>query len=424
MDDAHGAGRIHRADQIHDAECTRVDSIAFEGLDRTAPSYVHRVLNTRVGDPADSARTARDVERLEGMEVIERASAMHRISDPGPRCTLVFSVVERPTRLPYVQIGGVSGNPWFQLGGIDTHWLGRGYHLGTYYRYDDLHSVGVHQVLPDVLGGGWGLTYAIDRLATREPAYIGTSTVPYEVRRLSLEALVRYDLVPGRRTGRATALELGGGYLNERYTRVERRQTVGPRDVRFDKYLLKGRLRHRRLEYLGPELRGFSSVTKLQTVKTGDQPFDYWKVLEILRAYARPTNGINWAVRLRLGLATNERSPFVPFVLDNYVNVRGSGNSVARGTAELTVNLEHRQILADLPWGAVQGVGFIDASGWRPGGKGLASLLERENAVIFVGTGVRFHLFRPVPLILRFDYGINPQSPTEHGPVIGIGQYF
>jgi hypothetical protein len=185
----------------------------------------------------------------------------------------------------------------------------------------------------------------------------------------------------------------------------------GPLDRRFRKYLLKARFIHQRLTYDYHEQAGVATTTKLQTIKTEDGPFNYWTVLHIFRGYARPFPNVNWAMRLRTGLATNRQSPFMPFVLDNYVNVRGAGNTVARGTAELTVNLEHRHPLAGWDWGAVQGVGFIDVSAWRPGGKPFEALFRSDNAVALGGLGLRLHLRRIYPLTLRVDYGINPLRP-------------
>jgi hypothetical protein len=50
---------------------------------------------------------------------------------------------------------------------------------------------------------------------------------------------------------------------------------------------------------------------------------------------------------LRLGLSTNNESPFAPFSLDNNINLRGVGNAVDRGTGSIVFNTEYRYTLVD-----------------------------------------------------------------------------
>jgi hypothetical protein len=53
----------------------------------------------------------------------------------------------------------------------------------------------------------------------------------------------------------------------------------------------------------------------------------------------------NWANRLRLGLASNDNTPFAPFALDNNVNLRGVGILVDRGTGSFVLNTEYRHTI-------------------------------------------------------------------------------
>jgi hypothetical protein len=129
-------------------------------------------------------------------------------------------------------------------------------------------------------------------------------------------------------------------------------------------------------------------------------------------------------MRLRLGTATNKVSPFVPFVLDNYITVRGVGNRVSRGTAEATLNLEYRHTLLENSRGALQGVVFTDLSAWRPAGSPYSDMLLKKNNVTFLGLGVRLHLRKLNNFILRLDYGQSVTNSGRQGFVIGAGQYF
>lgn len=61
-----------------------------------------------------------------------RSASVSRSPSGRHSCVVTFSVTKHEGRLPYVNFGGVTVNFWFQIGGIDTHWLGRGYHTGVY----------------------------------------------------------------------------------------------------------------------------------------------------------------------------------------------------------------------------------------------------------------------------------------------------
>ena len=143
-----------------------------------------------------------------------------------------------------------------------------------------------------------------------------------------------------------------------------------------------------------------------------------------MRYYKRHGKRGNPAIRVRAGVSSNGDSPFVPFVLDSYLNVRGSGNRVARGTSEFTVNLEYRHTLIDRQKWALQSVVFIDNSSWRPAGAPLKDMFRKENTVSFGGGGARFYLQRIYNFILRLDYGVSLNDPSTNGFVLGVGQYF
>ena len=127
---------------------------------------------------------------------------------------------------------------------------------------------------------------------------------------------------------------------------------------------------------------------------------------------------------LRFGVSTNKDSPFVPFVLDNYINVRGSGNRVSRGTAEITINSEYRHTLWEHDLGAMQGVVFMDMSAWRPAAGHFSDMFEDKNNVTFGGLGLRFYFRKFYNFIIRIDYGVSVTGNKSRGIVFGAGQYF
>ena len=130
------------------------------------------------------------------------------------------------------------------------------------------------------------------------------------------------------------------------------------------------------------------------------------------------------AARLRFGISAQVNSPFVPFVLDSYINIRGSGNRVARGTGELVANLEYRYNIRENNWGVYQGVLFMDIGGWRPINQPFKAAFTPEHSTSFFGLGGRVHFKKVYNLTLRADYGFQISDFTNQGVVVGLGQYF
>ena len=93
----------------------------------------------------------------------------------------------------------------------------------------------------------------------------------------------------------------------------------------------------------------------------------------------------NLAIRGRFGISTNNDTPFAPFVIDSRVNLRGSGNRIERGTAQLILNAEYRHSLYNKNQIAIQVVGFSDLGNWRPPGAPFNQLLKMEELRHFLG---------------------------------------
>ena len=135
-------------------------------------------------------------------------------------------------------------------------------------------------------------------------------------------------------------------------------------------------------------------------------------------------NRFNAASRIRAGFSTNKFSPFIPFLIDNYINVRGAGDRAARGSAELSLNLELRSTIFRNSWTALQLVNFLDYGSVRPGGNNLKSIFDSENIYSSTGIGLRIHLLNFFNAIFRLDYGIRLHENSNGFIVLGLGQYF
>ena len=400
----------------------RVTSIEFRGLERTRISYVLPYLETQRGGVLDSSIVASDVQSLHNLQLF--ASVDSRVIPDGEGVSVIFNVRERITRIPITNFGGITDNFWFQLGINEYNWLGRGAYFGGYYQFYDRHSFKVFQQIPQLFSERWGMSYTLGRQATREPAYFQESTSEFDVDRWEATAFLRHEAYRNLHRHESIVIEFGGGYLNEIYDQRPGATFVYAGDSRFDKLFLSLTATYQRLNYYSHNLSGVAHRLTLQRVQTFGVREPFLKLLSELRLHARVGQKANPSIRVRTGISSNEESPFVPFVLDSYLNVRGSGNRVARGTAEFTVNVEHRHTLLELSMGAIQGVAFIDLSAWRPAGTPIMDMFDMQNMVSFGGGGLRLHVYRIYNFTLRVDYGLNLSDSSMRGFVLGVGQYF
>lgn len=397
----------------------KIAAIRFPNLGKTDPGYLQNFLDVKTGAFSDSAQIQHDVQMLRNLQLFSDVSYSLRDTSGGQ--VLTFHCKELATLLPIGNLGGVTGNFWLQVGANEFNWLGQGNTLGGYYRYYDRHSFEAYLKIPHINGTRWGISVSGNRLATIEPTQIENQYVSFNTDRLSAIALGRYAF------SQHFWLEFGGGTIFERYEKTLTKSEAnapGPELAEFNKYLLKSVFTLDRVNYFFQYLSGFTSELTVETVMTKDEDNAFWKILNIGKYYARLGERGNAAFRFRTGLSQNQDSPFVPFVLDNYITVRGSGNRVSRGTAEFTVNTEYRYSLMEKKWGAVQGVGFLDWSAWRPAGGSFSKMFDTENNVTFIGTGIRAYFRKIYNLVLRVDYGISVTDTKHKGIVFGTGHYF
>ena len=172
-------------------------------------------------------------------------------------------------------------------------------------------------------------------------------------------------------------------------------------------------------------ISGFKSVFHFQYVTSTDQVLpDFLIGFNDFVYYLRVGEKGNWASRLRLGVATNNDSPFAPFAVDNNLNIRGVGNTIDRGTAAIVLNTEYRYTLFEKNWFVLQGNAFVDGGSWRNPGGDFGDFAEQKNLRIYPGVGVRFIHKRIFNTVFRIDYGHGITENATRGLVFGIGQYF
>ena len=329
---------------------------------------------------------------------------------------------EARTLFPLLDLGGVKDNFYYLVGFTDFNFRGRGQSITAFYQnIDGEHNYYFGYTNPNLRNSRWGYRVESRRYAAIEPLYF-PATVRYVYANLNFGGGLSYT-TPNRHVFR-----FGLSKFNERYRKTNPELTTpGPNELDLSKGLLKASHAHRKLNYHWERLEGTAHETVFQAVRTFSGNDDNFVIgWHDFRYYRMRGRRANLALRLRAGLSTNVNSPFAPFVLDSQVNIRGSGNRIDRGTAQLILNLEYRLTA----WKdarnrfAVQAVGFSDLGSWRNPGGEISDIWDERNFRHFVGGGVRLISLKAYNAVLRLDYGVDVRNRRERGFVAGFGQYF
>ena len=219
-------------------------------------------------------------------------------------------------------------------------------------------------------------------------------------------------------------MEIGLNYFIEDY-RFKGDNVNNRPELNVHKWLLKGIYEYNKLDYYYQYISGFRSQLNFQYVtSTNDQLPDFFIGWNDFFIFKRVGKKGNWANRVRLGLASNNETPFAPFSVDNNINIRGVGNTIDRGTGVVVLNTEYRQTLIEKGWFVLQGNAFIDSGSWRNPGGDFGDFSENDNIKIYPGLGLRFIHKKIYNAIFRIDFGYGITKNSSKGFVFGIGQYF
>ena len=394
-----------------------IQAITFEGLERTKEKYLLQFILSQEGTDLDSLQLEADKQRLINLEVL--ANATYRVDELTDGYQVVFQCDELHTLLPIFSFGGIKENFWIQAGATEVNLRGMGNKLITYYQYYDRSSFATHLTFDRIKQSPWGLNINVIKWGTLEPLFFDEETIEYEYSNITLGA------TGVRHLNFLDKIEFGGAYFTENYQRYTQGTFEGvPDEVDKRKILGKTSITFNRVNYFFFYLDGWHNQLNLQTVQSLDGDPAFYIFFNDYKWFDRVGAKGNFASRLRVGLSSNEDSPFAPFVLDSYLNIRGVGNRVDRGTGAIILNAEYRYALRDKRVTAIQGVIFSDLGSWRIPGGDFGDFSDPDNLVLFAGGGIRLIHKQIFNAIFRIDYGFDLQDPERNGFVLGIGQYF
>jgi len=399
----------------------RANEISLSGLDKNDESYLQNFITLKKGSIANR-NEIEDVRQ----QLVRRTGISNVIVNidtiSSDEVNIVFDIEEQKTLRPQLGIGRIKGNFWWQVGLAEYNLGGKEKTLiGTYLQNDKQPNFQVFYQNVRAKGGQWGYSLDINRQSSIEPLYFPESTVFYKYANIGAGTALMYNLDFNRR------VSIGVNIFQEQYEKdnpADIGVSEGPDELTENKLLFKALYEDNHLQYDYFYRSGYQFQLLAQSVNNIENDSRFLTISFEGKQFWRPWNNGNIATRLRAALATNTPSPFAPFVLDSKVNLRGVGNRVDRGTAQLVLNLEYRHTVFHNDKFAGQVVAFADLGTWRNPGGELKELFESEQFREFIGLGIRFINKKVFQSTLRLDYGIDVANTKQRGFVFGVGQYF
>lgn len=395
-------------------------SIQINGLKKTKPSFVKSFFKTKVTATLDSTILEKDIIRLKRLPSISHAYYKINTTDDG-NFEVNYFLEENRTLIPVVNFWTTTNKQFaYKLGLYEYNFLGKNIAVGGYYQNNGYHSYELNFRAPYLFSNKWGMSVNHLNWTSEEPLYFNAGSANYKYQNISFETMLLYE------ANLRNNFELGVNFFKEIYNYKSGITGAGiPQELNVNKLLFKFVYTYNDLDYHYQYVSGYKSQFFAQMVTTENQHQDnFFIAWNDFFYFRRMGPKGNWANRLRVGLSTNNESPFAPFALDNNVNLRGVGILVDRGTGSIVYNTEYRHTILEKGSFILQSNVFSDIGTWRTPGGGFSDFLKSKNIRVFSGVGLRVINKKIFNAIFRIDYGYELTKGKSKGLVFGIGQYF
>ncbi len=396
-----------------------VDTILFTNTKRMNKDFMSYLILTKKGAVLDSLTIKKDVILLNRLNGVSKAE--YKITEKSTNLFEInYIITENFSLIPTLNILTTDDSGSYRVGLYEFNLLGKNITAGGFYQYNEFNSFGFNFSAPTLFTKYVGLELNIQKLSSNEPLFFNNDIANYLYTNTAYEVLGVYQYDYKNR------FKLGTTFFNENYEYKKGATAPDiPKSLSINKNLFKFQYTYDDLNYNYYLINGFKSNFSFQYVTLEN---DYQNKFIIgwndFLYYKQIGHNGNWASRLRLGLATNNASPFSPFSVDNNLNIRGVGNIIDRGTGTLVLNTEYRKTIIEKGWFALQGNAFVDAGSWRnPGGK-FSDFGNPSNFRVYPGVGLRFIHKTIFNAVFRLDYGYGITKNASKGFVFGVGQYF
>ena len=397
-----------------------VSELLIQGNKKTKEGFIRNLSILKEGAILDSLVIKTDLNRLKRLPGISHAYFQTEEKGDGTY-KVIYGLDENFTIIPSLSVFTTNDNEFaFRLGLYEFNGLGRNIVFGGFFQRDIFNSYGINFRAPYLFSRKLGIALNHQNLTTLEPVFLDSGGANYKYNNTSYEVMGLYEFDFNHR------IEIGVNYFKEGYNYQDGATDASvPQDLNVRKLLYKAIYEYTNINYYYQYLAGFKSTLNFQYVTTTDGTLPEFVIgWNDFNYYHRIGERGNWASRLRLGLASNDDTPFAPFSVDNNLNIRGVGNTIDRGTGSLVLNTEYRHTLLEKDWFALQGNVFVDAGSWRNPGGDFDDFADSSNFRVYPGIGLRLIHKRIFNAIFRIDYGVGITKNATSGLVFGIGQYF
>ncbi|MFK8037995.1 MAG: POTRA domain-containing protein [Crocinitomicaceae bacterium] len=401
-------------------KATIIDTIEFTGLTKTSESYIRSLIECKEGLPFNDSVRRLDEQTLNNLNLFFSVESTYQFLPLKKAYKVIFNIKESTYIYPIIDISGFQSVLKLQLGVNNINFKGEQKTVGFWYQYYDRHSFSIYHRVPRYKKQPFGHDLIISKYSTVEPLYFNDLTSIFNFDNYSVNLNGIHWL------SRFTNVQLGFTPIYEVYEQLDSVELNLPsREFSFWKYRLNSSLNIKKIDYLYERLKGFKSTIYAESIQTHDMPnasFYMAKLTTVYHYLIKKKGNLSW--RHQIGISTNNFSPFSPFVLDGFMNLRGIGNRVARGTGIHFVNLEYRHLIINNNIFSTQIVGFADLGSIRPPAESINHLFNPEYTKTFAGVGIRIHSNKIYKAIFRIDYGIQLGKEFRGGLSFGIGQFF
>ena len=406
---------------LHGQQNIVVD-VKVQGNKKLKSSFVKKIAFIKPQTVLDSTLLEEDIKLLKRLPSIAHAYYQVFPANKPNEYNVFYNIEENFTIIPFANVYTTNDDEFaYRLGLYEYNFLGQNMTLGGFYQKDIFDSYAINIRAPFLFSRRFGLAVNYQDLTTLEPVFFDGTTADYRYNNESIELLGLFQINFTNR------VEAGINYFTEDYQYVSGATNPNvPQELRVKKLLYKLIYEYNDLNYYYQYIDGFRSIFNFQYVVSTNtrQLPDFLIGWNDFQYFKRIGKKGNWANRLRLGLSTNNDTPFAPFAVDNNLNLRGVGNLIDRGTGAIVLNTEFRYTLYEKNWFVLQGNTFIDAGSWQNPGGDFGDFVDSDNLRVYPGVGLRFIHKNIFNAIFRIDYGYGITPDATNGFVFGIGQYF
>lgn len=397
-----------------------LETIRFEGVTKTDTSYLNALIECKVGQELDSSQLNNDLQTLKNLNLF--FSVDHSISsNSNGSKNLIFKIEEAVYLYPIISISGFQDQFKLQAGANHINFLGKAQSIGFLYQYYDRHSLSLFYTAPKHSNGKTGHEVALAKYSTIEPLYSQDTVSSFNFDNYSISLGGFYWLGKNLRIG------VGGMYMWEKYEQLDFAH-IGyqEREFNFNKYQIRFRVDYEGVNQHYEFREGISLGFFSEVIQTEGFPeASFFKATTRFKYFKRIGKNGNLGIQNQLGISTNNDSPFAPFVLDGFINVRGIGNRVERGTGEFIINAEYLHTILKKKYFIAQLAAFSDYGALRSPGASIGSIFQEQKTNLYAGIGLRLHSRFIYKTIFRLDLSTKIiQNDKKIAFTFGLGQFF